>query len=171
MQEIGKSVLLVSTASTWILILSSLCFRQSIDLYSSVPSPNIGFLNTPSLSRLSSSFLSSSLTRRHTPEILPSVTKPLLQPTTDEQQRRSSHNLLPPIPSRRPSIKKDEKASGVSHGVPISRQCSYGQAVLNGMKSNLGYDWDIYSMAKENQGLPFLPSNKRDNVIFTYYYL
>ncbi|KAE8711976.1 Transmembrane amino acid transporter family protein isoform 3 [Hibiscus syriacus] len=38
-------------------------YRQSIDLYSSVPSPTIGFLGTPTLSRLGSSFLSSSLTR------------------------------------------------------------------------------------------------------------
>ncbi|WVY98327.1 hypothetical protein V8G54_030478 [Vigna mungo] len=106
-------------------------YRQSIDLYSSVPSPNIGFLGTPSLSRLSSSFLSTSLTRRHTPEALPSVTKPLLQEPEDEQhQRRSSHTLLPPLSSRRSSlIKKDSK---VSHEVP-SRNCSFGQAVFNGI--------------------------------------
>ncbi|RVW27535.1 Amino acid transporter AVT1C [Vitis vinifera] len=79
-------------------------YRQSIDLYSSVPSPSIGFLGTPSLSRLGSSFLSSSLTRRHTPEVLSSLVKPLLPSVADEQQeqqRRSSHSLLPPIPSRR----------------------------------------------------------------------
>ncbi|ESW15730.1 hypothetical protein PHAVU_007G097200 [Phaseolus vulgaris] len=106
-------------------------YRQSIDLYSSVPSPNIGFLGTPSLSRLSSSFLSTSLTRRHTPEALPSVAKPLLQEPEDEQhQRRSSHSLLPPLSSRRSSlIKKDSK---VSHEVP-SRHCTFGQAVLNGI--------------------------------------
>ncbi|QCE07921.1 solute carrier family 32 [Vigna unguiculata] len=106
-------------------------YRQSIDLYSSVPSPSIGFLGTPSLSRLSSSFLSTSLTRRHTPEALPSVTKPLLQEPEDEQhQRRSSHTLLPPLSSRRSSlIKKDSK---VSHEVP-SRHCSFGQATLNGI--------------------------------------
>ncbi|TKY51619.1 Vacuolar amino acid transporter 1 [Spatholobus suberectus] len=106
-------------------------YRQSIDLYSSVPSPNIGFLGTPSLSRLSSSFLSTSLTRRHTPETLPSVTKPLIQATEDEQhQRRSSHTLLPPLPSRRSSlIKKDSK---VAHEVP-PHHCSFGQAVLNGI--------------------------------------
>ncbi|XP_054814505.1 amino acid transporter AVT1C-like [Prosopis cineraria] len=105
-------------------------YRQSIDLYSSVPSPNIGFLGTPSLSRLSSSFLSTSLTRRHTPESLSSA-KPLLQPTADEPQRRSSHTLLPPFPSRRSMIKKD--AAKVSHEAPIPCQCSYGQAVLNGI--------------------------------------
>ncbi|KAK7279624.1 hypothetical protein RJT34_24679 [Clitoria ternatea] len=105
-------------------------YRQSIDLYSSVPSPNIGFLGTPSLSKLSSSFLSSSLTRRHTPETLPSVTKPLIQQTEDEQhQRRSSHALLPPLPSRKSSLIKDSK---VAHEVP-SRHCTFGQAVLNGI--------------------------------------
>ncbi|KAL0452139.1 UNVERIFIED_CONTAM: Amino acid transporter AVT1C [Sesamum latifolium] len=105
--------------------------------YSSVPSPSLNFLGTPTLSRLSSSFLSSSLTRRHTPEILPSLSKPLIPPVEDEKpkERRSSHSLLPPIPSRKPSLKKltpDGKVS-VSHEIPISRHSSYGQAVLNGM--------------------------------------
>ncbi|XP_017984623.1 PREDICTED: vacuolar amino acid transporter 1 isoform X3 [Theobroma cacao] len=110
-------------------------YRQSIDLYSSVPSPSIGFLGTPTLSRLGSSFLSSSLTRRHTPESLSAVTKPLV-PTVDDQiqpYRRSSHSLLPPIPSRRQSVRVDDKTSKVSHELPISRQSSYGQAVLNGI--------------------------------------
>lgn len=101
-----------------------------------MPSPSIGFLGTPSLTRLSSSFLSSSLTRRHTPESLAAVTKPLLPTVDDEklpQQRRSSHSLLPPLPSRRSSyIKKDEKPTKVSHEVSIPRQSSYAQAVLNG---------------------------------------
>ena len=106
-------------------------FRQSIDLYSSVQSPSIGFLGTPTLSRLGSSFLSSSLTRRHTPETLPTVTKPLLD-EQQQQQRRSSHALLPPLPTRRYSIRKDEKPL-VAHELPLSCQCSFGQAVLNGM--------------------------------------
>ncbi|CAL5343518.1 unnamed protein product [Camellia sinensis] len=108
-------------------------YRQSIDLYSSVPSPSIQFLGTSSLSRLSSSFLSSSLTRRHTPEILPSESKPLLSTPEDERQpkqRRSSHSLLPPIPSRKSSVRKSVK---ISHELPVCQQSSYGQAVLNGM--------------------------------------
>ncbi|XP_057470507.1 amino acid transporter AVT1C-like [Actinidia eriantha] len=108
-------------------------YRQSIDLYSSVPSPSLTFLGTPTLSRLSSSFLSSSLTRRHTPEILPCAAKPLLPPVEDEQQpqqRRSSRSLLPPLPSRKSSLRKSTK---VSHELPVSRQSSYGQAVVNGM--------------------------------------
>lgn len=114
-------------------------YRQSIDLYSSVPSPSLNFLGTPSLSRLGSSFLSSSLTRRHTPEILPSLAKPLLPTVADEQQpkqRRSSHSLFPPLTPRRSSLKKvttDRISSKVLHEIPVSRQSSFGQAVLNGV--------------------------------------
>uniref|UniRef100_A0A5B7APE1 Putative vacuolar amino acid transporter 1 n=1 Tax=Davidia involucrata TaxID=16924 RepID=A0A5B7APE1_DAVIN len=114
-------------------------YRQSIDLYSSVPSPTITFLGTPTLSRLGSSFLSSSLSRRHTPEVLSSLAKPLLPTVQDEQQpqqRRSSHSLLPRILARKSFIKKvspDQKPSRVSHELPVSRQSSYCQAVLNGM--------------------------------------
>lgn len=117
-------------------VLGNVC-RQSIDLYSSVPSPNIGFLGNNSVTRFGSSFLSSSLIRRHTPESLPAVTKPLLE--ADEQalppppkHRLSSHGLLSPAPSRRGSMRKDEKVSMVSHEIPMSRNSSYGQAVLNG---------------------------------------
>lgn len=109
--------------------------RQSIDLYSSVPSPTIGFLGTPNLSRISGSLLSSSLTRRHTPEVLPSVAKPLLPESEEEplpHERHSSHTLIPQLP-RKASARKDEKpTSKVSHEFPTSRQSSYGQAVLNG---------------------------------------
>lgn len=88
------------------------------------------------MTRFGSSFLSSSLIRRHTPESLPAVTKPLLETQADEQappkHRLSSHGLLSPIPSRRHSMRKDEKSSMVSHEIPMSRNSSYGQAVLNG---------------------------------------
>ncbi|KAJ0046970.1 hypothetical protein Pint_06002 [Pistacia integerrima] len=111
-------------------------YRQSIDLYGSVPSPSLTFLGTPTMSRISSSFLSSSLTRRYTPESLSAATKPLLPTVADEKlppQRRSSHSLLPPIPSRRASVIKDSKPSHVSHEVPLARHSSYAQAVVNGM--------------------------------------
>ncbi|KHN22348.1 Vacuolar amino acid transporter 1 [Glycine soja] len=106
-------------------------YRQSIDLYGSVPSPNIGFLGTTSLSRLSSSFISSSLTRRHTLEVLQPEKKPLLQPTEEEQPR---HTLLPPQISRKSSI----KISKVSHEPHIPGQCTFGQAVLNGINALCG---------------------------------
>ncbi|KAK1421225.1 hypothetical protein QVD17_23405 [Tagetes erecta] len=111
-------------------------YRQSIDLYSSVPSPNLNFLGTPTLSRLGSSFLSSSLTRRHTPEILPTLTKPFLPPTTDSQQpqeRRSSHSLLPPRASSAKKLPPYQKSSKASHELPVSRQSSFGQSVVNGI--------------------------------------
>ncbi|XP_063943630.1 amino acid transporter AVT1C-like isoform X1 [Daucus carota subsp. sativus] len=111
-------------------------YRQSIDM--SVPSPSLNFLGTPVLSRLSNSFLSSSLTKRKTPEIIQSTAKPLLQEASDEQQpqlRRSSHSLLPPITERKHAKKvtSDQKYSKVSHEIPVARKSSYGQAVLNGM--------------------------------------
>lgn len=89
------------------------------------------------MTRFGSSFLSSGLIRRHTPESLPTVTKPLLEEQADEQalpkHRLSSQGLLSPIPSRRGSMRKDEKSSMVSHEIPMSRNSSYGQAVLNGL--------------------------------------
>ncbi|XP_076957368.1 amino acid transporter AVT1C-like [Bidens hawaiensis] len=111
-------------------------YRQSIDLYSSVPSPSLNFLGTPTLSRLGSSFLSSSLTRRHTPEILPTLSKPFLPPETDNQQpqeRRSSHSLLPPRGSSAKKLPHYQKPSKVSHELPLSTQSSYGQSVINGI--------------------------------------
>ncbi|CAO2829946.1 unnamed protein product [Amaranthus hypochondriacus] len=110
-------------------------YRQSIDLYSSVPSPNIGILGNSSLSRFGSSFLSSSLYQRHTTE----VTRPLLPTAAEGQQhkRHSSHSLVPPVPSRRPSALKkadsEHKPSGISHEFHVSRDSTLGHAVMNGM--------------------------------------
>lgn len=99
-----------------------LCYnvvRQSIDLYGSLPSPSPGFLGNSSLSRFESSF--SSLTRRHTPESLPAVRKPLLVDEEAAKRKRSSHSLLP-----------SKASSRVSHEMGISNDSSFGQAVLNG---------------------------------------
>lgn len=119
-----------------LIILSTSC-RQSMDLYSNVPSPSLHFLGTPSLSRLGSSFFGSSLIRRHTPEVLPSLHKPLILPAEEEKApyRRSSHGLIPPLHPRKSSIKKIpdiERPSKDAHGLPISHQSTYGQAVVNG---------------------------------------
>lgn len=125
-------------------------YRQSMDAYTSVPSPNVGFLGSPTLSRLSSSFLSSTLTRRHTPEILSSgggsssntcLAQPFLPATAvggDEQlqqQRRSSHTLVHSILERGSSnLRKGHKpGSKVSHGLQTTSKCSFGQSVINGM--------------------------------------
>ncbi|KAK4367057.1 hypothetical protein RND71_014937 [Anisodus tanguticus] len=114
-------------------------YRQSMDIYSSVPSPSLTFLGTSSLTRLGSSFLASSLTRRHTPEVLPSLHKPLIPEAEEDQppQRRSSHTLLSPLPSRRSAIKKFPDEKSLAHEFPVSRQSSYGQGVLNGLSINV----------------------------------
>ncbi|CAL9092640.1 unnamed protein product [Musa textilis] len=110
-------------------------YRQSIDMYSGLASPATGFLGTPTLSRLSSSFFSS-FRVKHTPENTASLVKPLLPTTTADEQlqeeRQSSDSLLTPqLPSRKPSLEKiQEKAF---HELPSSRNSSYGQAVFNGM--------------------------------------
>lgn len=107
-----------------------------MDMYSSLTSPTIGFLGTPTLSRLSNSFISSSFrSTKHTPEIITSLIKPLLPNTAADQEqhdeierRQSSHTLL--LPSRKPSLEKIQEK--VSHEFSIAKNCSYGQAVLNG---------------------------------------
>uniref|UniRef100_A0A0D9ZHF6 Amino acid transporter transmembrane domain-containing protein n=1 Tax=Oryza glumipatula TaxID=40148 RepID=A0A0D9ZHF6_9ORYZ len=106
-------------------------YRQSIDMYSSVQSPNLSFLGTPTLSRLSNSFLTASF-RGKPPEIISGLIKPLLPTTTaaaaaaddegdrrqqqHEDGRKSSQYLLPP---RRPSslqkIPEDQKPLVVGH--------------------------------------------------------
>lgn len=115
-------------------------YRQSMDMYSSVQSPSLsGFLATPSLSRLSSSFLATSFRGK----VAPDIVKPLL-PTAvvaveedhDDASRKSSHQNLPP--SRKASslfkIPEDQKPMGrVGHEVGPYRQCSYTQGVLNGV--------------------------------------
>lgn len=113
-------------------------YRQSIDRYSSVQSPNLSFLGTTSLSRLSSSFLTSSFGGKP-PETTSNLIKPLLPPATDEQQhhedaRKSSQYLLP---SRKPSslqkIPEDQKPQVGGHEVGPYQQCSYTQGVMNGV--------------------------------------
>jgi vesicular inhibitory amino acid transporter len=103
-----------------------------------VQSPSLSFLGTPTLSRPSNSFLNSSF-RAKTPEIISNLVKPLLHPTTsDEQQQqhedvhKSSQYLLP---SKKPSpqqIPEDQKAPAIGHGPSPYQQCSYTQGAMNG---------------------------------------
>ncbi|CAH8381617.1 unnamed protein product [Eruca vesicaria subsp. sativa] len=96
-------------------------YRQSIDLYGSLPSPSPGFLGNSSLSRFGSSFMS--LTKRHTPESLPAIiTKPLLEDEEAPKRKRSSHSLL-----------SSKASSRVCHEIAVSNDSSFGQAVLNGV--------------------------------------
>ncbi|PUZ73614.1 hypothetical protein GQ55_1G001000 [Panicum hallii var. hallii] len=115
-------------------------YRQSIDILSSVQSPNLSFLGTPTLSRLSNSFITNSF-RGKTPEIISNLVKPLLRPTTSddrqhqqqEETQKSSQYLLP---SRKPSLQQipeDQKPLLVAHEVSTYQKCSYTQAVVNGI--------------------------------------
>jgi vesicular inhibitory amino acid transporter len=117
-------------------------YRQSIDILSSVQSPNLSFLGTPTLSRLSNSFLNSSF-RGKTPEVISNLVKPLLRPTSDEQEqqqqqhedaRKSSQYILPS--SRKPSldqIPEDRKPVVIGHELSPYQKCSYTQGVMNGI--------------------------------------
>ncbi|CAH9116050.1 unnamed protein product [Cuscuta europaea] len=122
-------------------------YRQSMDLYSSIPSPSLNLLGTP-IRSITSSFLlsSSSLSRRHTPETLPSSVHK--QPLLPSKEHRHHHNhdqkpghsssqaFLPPLTPSEASSFLQRGASEAKHSteVPISLQKStYGQAVLNGM--------------------------------------
>ncbi|CAN6195076.1 unnamed protein product [Urochloa humidicola] len=111
-------------------------YRQSIDILSSVQSPNLSFLGTPSLSRLSNSFLAvTDSFRSKTPEIISNFVKPLLSPTTSDEHedtRKSSQY----IPSRKPSLQQipeDQKPLVAGHEVSPYRSCSYTQGVMNGI--------------------------------------
>ncbi|WVZ78291.1 hypothetical protein U9M48_026030 [Paspalum notatum var. saurae] len=117
-------------------------YRQSIDILSSVQSPNLSFLGTPTLSRLSNSFITHSF-RGKTPEIISNLVKPLLRPTRgddDQQQQqhreettKSSQYILP---SRKPSLEQipeDRKPVLGAHEVSSYKKCSYTQAVVNGI--------------------------------------
>lgn len=119
----------------WIL-LWYMCCRQTIDLYGSVQSPSLTFLGGPSMSQLGSSFMSSSLIRRYTPDRLPSFSKPLI-PAIDAHKEGRSTYLPSPALSRRASLRKSvlEKKASIAHEAPVSYQSTYGQAVINGMLS------------------------------------
>ncbi|KAI4964477.1 hypothetical protein ZWY2020_005687 [Hordeum vulgare] len=102
-------------------------YRQSIDILSSVQSPSLGFLGTPTLSRLSNSFLNSSFLnnsfRGKTPEVISNIVKPLIRPTTsDEQQQQQQHHE-----DIRRAHSEDQKPLVVGREVSPYQQCSYTQ--------------------------------------------
>ncbi|KAL1532165.1 Amino acid transporter avt1c [Salvia divinorum] len=112
-------------------------YRQTMDLYGTVPSPSLTFLGQPSLSQLGSSFFSSSLVRRHTPDRLPSFIKPLLPHFEAEKSKDPRGSYYGPTPalSRKSSLRKAvlDKRASIAHEPPVSYQSTYGQAVINGM--------------------------------------
>ncbi|KAL3649716.1 Amino acid transporter avt1c [Castilleja foliolosa] len=107
-------------------------YRQSINLYGSVPEPSLNFLGPPSLSQLGNSFLTASFMRKRTPEILPSIIKPSDQA---DKQRSSSHSLLSPSLSRKSSLRRAllDKRASIEYEVPTSGRSTFGQAVINGI--------------------------------------
>ncbi|XP_066370066.1 amino acid transporter AVT1C-like isoform X1 [Miscanthus floridulus] len=116
-------------------------YRQSIDILSSVHSPNLSFLGTPTLSRLSNSFLAiTDSFRGKAPETISNFIKPLLGPTSsDEQQqqhedtRKSSQHIMPSRKSSLQQIPEDQKPLVVGHEASHNRNCSYTQGVMNGI--------------------------------------
>jgi hypothetical protein len=125
-----------------------------------VQSPNLSFLGTPTLSRLSNSFLNSSF-RAKTPEVISNLVKPLLRPTSDEQEqqqqqhedaRKSSQYILPS--SRKPSldqIPEDRKPVVIAHELSPYQKCSYTQGVMNGKhQTTLLYNFLKYVLSYMN---------------------
>ncbi|KAL6653177.1 hypothetical protein ACP70R_012102 [Stipagrostis hirtigluma subsp. patula] len=113
-------------------------YRQSIDIYSSVHSPNLSFLGTPTLSRLSNSFLTNSFQRKP-----PDIIKPLLSTSSaaadsdqqmHEDDRKSSRYLPPSRKASSPQgIPEDHRPLMGGHEMGPYRQCSYSQGVMNGV--------------------------------------
>ncbi|KAM0845942.1 hypothetical protein ACQ4PT_056016 [Festuca glaucescens] len=119
-------------------------YKQSIDILSRVQSPSLSFLRTPTPSGLSNSFLNSSFQGKTT-EINSNLVRPLLCPTTSDEQkqkqqeqqhediRKSSWYLLP---SRKPSLQQiplDQKPLVIGHEVSPYQECSYTQGAMNGI--------------------------------------
>lgn len=141
-------------------------YRQSIDILSSVQSPNLSFLGTPTLSRLSNSFLAiTDSFRSKAPETISSFIKPLLGPTpSDDQQRqhegtRKSSEYL--VPSRRSSLQQipeDQKPPVGGHGASHDQNCSYTQGVMNGVSLKWLIHVNLFRdlTAESSRGIPLV---------------
>ncbi|KAG0493672.1 hypothetical protein HPP92_004666 [Vanilla planifolia] len=113
-------------------------YRQSINIYSSVTPPTIGFLATPGLSRLGSSISSSF--RSHTHEVLKApLNRPLLLLSLKMNSSSSLKMLggkelpnvaLSSIPARQPSWKKDTRKAEVLLVSPMSCQLHLASAPM-----------------------------------------
>ncbi|KAL4188755.1 hypothetical protein AMTRI_Chr08g161970 [Amborella trichopoda] len=97
-------------------------YKQSMDIFSSVTPPSLTILAGSSLIRAGSSFWSSSsVHRRHPPlEINYPSTEPLISTASEKEQLTSPH------PQTKQSFYDP-------HGIVLSQQCSYSQAVINGI--------------------------------------
>lgn len=124
-------------------------YRESIDVYSAVTPPTVGILHgVSSLSRFGNS-LTASFQSPHTPKVITSLIEPLMRKSASKKEHQQPHEhtkssdaLLPFLapdakpPSKKPKVdnKPSFQNSFVSHEIPAGpQQCTYGQAVINGI--------------------------------------
>ncbi|CAL9187957.1 unnamed protein product [Musa hybrid cultivar] len=100
-------------------------YRPSIDVFSSVPSPRVGFLAGSSLVRVGSSFLRASMVSTHEDEL--SFTKPFV--SYDSVTGHDGPEAIPP-----PDVPMKSSFAFASYcELPPPHQCSAAQAVVNGI--------------------------------------
>ncbi|XP_019053281.1 PREDICTED: vacuolar amino acid transporter 1 [Nelumbo nucifera] len=101
-------------------------YRQSMDMYTSCVTPsNVGFIGG-SFTGISSSFLSSSLFKKHHSDSGSPLSKPLFDPTFWDRDEVPPASFHP-----RHSVASSPRYSYLE--LPQSRECSYAQSVLNGV--------------------------------------
>lgn len=99
--------------------------RPSIDVFSSVPSPRVGFLTGSGLVRVGSSFLRASMVSTHEDEL--SFTKPFV--SYDSVTGHDGPEAIPP-----PDVPMKSSFAFASYcELPPPHQCSTAQAVVNGI--------------------------------------
>ncbi|KAJ8484785.1 hypothetical protein OPV22_017270 [Ensete ventricosum] len=100
-------------------------YRPSIDIFSSVPSPRVGFLTGSNLVRVGSSFLRASIVSTHEDEL--SLTKPFVP--YDSVTGYDGPEAIPP-----PDVPMKSSFAFASYcELPPPHQCSTAQAVVNGI--------------------------------------
>ncbi|GAY47913.1 hypothetical protein CUMW_107980 [Citrus unshiu] len=110
-------------------------YRQSMDIYSTVTSPSLGFLKPSSLSALSGSM--SSLYKRSQPAsyLESSLSKPLISDLEKEEVLSPRVHWNVPSRSRLSNISDMPRSrmSSISDSLPPARKCSLAQSCLNGI--------------------------------------
>lgn len=92
-----------------------------MDMLTTVNTPNINYLASPHLTRLGSSFFSSQQNQPLIPEFDATLTKPFIPTSLDKD--KSTRSSSPHLENQ--SLHKNSSYQ--------SHQCSYAQAVLNGL--------------------------------------
>ncbi|KAH9736017.1 Amino acid transporter AVT1D [Citrus sinensis] len=110
-------------------------YRQSMDIYSTVTSPSLGFLKPSSLSALSGSM--SSLYKRSQPAsyLESSLSKPLISDLEKEEVLSPRVHWNVPSRSRLSNISDMPRSrmSSIIDSLPPARKCSLAQSCLNGI--------------------------------------